>query len=213
MPRFRAYRRKRTYTRRPRRNMNRRKYRGTRRNKMGQKVFMYKRYSGAFGSLVLNNITETYAGYNFSLSDLPSVADFTNLYDMYKINRVKVTFIPMQTQNVSLSSVNNAPGYVRFFSAIDYNDDTAPTSVNQIREYETCKWTTIYKPHVRYLKPRINDSANNYTVPGNPWISCASPNINYFGLKVAVEAIDSTVATTMEMPVEVTYYISFKNVR
>lgn len=210
-----VYRRRRFTRKRRTNNRNyRRRFRRTRttRYKGGQKRFLYKRFTGVFGSLQLNNISETYAGYNFSLSDLPNYTEFTALYDMYKINRVKISFLPQQTISNSLSTVSNAAAYARFFSVIDTNDATAPTSIDQLREYESCKYTTIHRRHKRYFKPRITDSGNVYT-PGNPWIATSSPNVNYFGLKVAAEAIDSTVSTTMDYTIECKYYLSFRNVK
>lgn len=174
-------------------------------------VHYYKRHTGSFGSLQIASVADTLVAFNFSLSDLPNVTEFTNLYDCYKINAVKIMFLPQMTQNVSLSSLNNAYASARFFSAIDYNDSGA-ISVDAIREYATCKFTPILKRHTRYLKPRVQDSGSTYT-PGRPWINCTSPAKDYFGLKVAVEGMDSSNVLTMDYTVECVYYLSFKNVK
>lgn len=181
-------------------------------NRRGQKVYMYKRMTGVFGTLTVNNVTPTFFGYNFSLSDLPNPTEFTNLYDVYKINAVKMVFIPQQTENISLSTVNNAAANARFFSAIDYTDSTGPSSIDDLRQYQSCKYTPILRPHKRYLKPRIMDSGANYN-PGRPWLACSSPNVNYFGVYIGVEPISSSVAATMAYSIECTYYVSFKNVK
>lgn len=179
-------------------------------NTRGQRVYRFKRFTGTFGSLAISNIADTLTGYNFSLSDLPNSSEFTNLFDMYKINAIKISFVPQVTENISSGSLNNPYASSRFFSCIDYNDSAAPTNIDAIRQYANCKYTPIHKVHTRYIyKPKILDTTG-FTI--SPWISTASSSINYFGLKVGVEAMYSTTTTSMVYSVEAKFYMSFKNV-
>lgn len=198
--------RKRSFKRTYRKRFNRR----TRYSKRGQKLYLFKRFCD-FGTFTISNTTQTFSAFNFSLDDLPNVTEFTSLYDMYKINCVKITFIPQMNTSVSIGSINNPNASARFFSAIDYNDGTAPTSVDDLRQYQSAKYTPILRQHKRVIfKPKILDSSN-YSV--SPWLSTASPSSNYFGLKVAVEAMDSTSTLSMQYKVECKYYMSFKQVK
>lgn len=207
----RTYRRRTTRRRGYKRTYRKRFTRKYRYSKRGQKIFLYKRHTGIFGVIQAQASLETFGALNFSLNDLPNYTEFTNLYDMYKINCVKVTFWPQQTISNSLGSVNNPAGNARFFSAIDYNDGTQPTSVDELREYQSCKFTTVLKPHKRVIfKPKILDTSS-YSI--SPWMSTASPSSNYFGLKYAIEAISSTNTPQMAYSVECKYYMSFKNVK
>lgn len=211
MPYKRTY-RKRTYRKRTglKRNYRRRYTARSRYSKKGQKLYLFKRHVD-FGEFTVANNINTYTAYNFSLSDLPNSTEFTNLYDMYKINCVKIKFLPQQTQSISIGSINNPNASARFFSAIDYNDGAQPTSIDELRQYQTCKYTPILRQHKRVIfKPKILDT-NGFSIA--PWMSTASPNANYFGLKVAVEPIDSTSTLSMIYTVECTYYMSFKQVK
>jgi hypothetical protein len=115
------------------------------------------------------------------------------------------------TQNISLGSINNANAAARFFSAIDYNDGAAPTAVNDIRQYQSCKMTPILRQHKRVIfKPKIVDGSG-YTV--TPWLSTSNINTDYFGLKVAVDPMTSSSAVNMVYFVEAKYYMSFKDVK
>lgn len=204
--------RKRYYKRRTSRKRNfKRRFRArSRYSKKGQKVFMYTRHCG-LSDLVINTSLTTLTAFNFSLNDLPNYTEFTDLYDMYKINAVKITFNPQMNMNNSLTPLNNAIASARFFSAIDYNDSAAPLSVNELREYRTVKYTTILKPHKRMIyKPKILDTSG-YSI--SPWMGTAYPTTNYFGLKVAVEPMESTTITSMRFSIECKYYLSFKNVK
>lgn len=212
MPYYRYRRRRTTYRRRTGiKRAYRRRFRArTRYSKRGQKLYLFKRFCD-YGELSISNALPTFAAYNFSLSDLPNSTEFTSLYDMYKINCVKISFIPQQTQSISIGSINNPNASARFFSAIDYNDGSAPTSLDDLRQYQSCKMTPILRTHKRVIfKPKILDS-NGFSI--SPWMSTASPSANYFGLKVAVEPMDSTTTTTMIYTVEAKLYMSFKQVK
>lgn len=204
--------RRRTYRKRKTTKRSYRK-RFTRRNrysKKGKMLFLYKRFTD-YGTFTISNVIQTYSAFNFSLSDLPNYTEFTNLYDMYKINCVKITFLPQQTESISIGSVNNPNASTRFFSAIDYNDGTAPTSLDEIRQYTTCKYTPIFRKHKRVIyKPKILDS-NGFSI--SPWMSTASPNANYYGLKVAVDPMYSSTTTSMTYAVEAVFYMTFKQVK
>lgn len=178
--------------------------------KVAKKNYYFTRHC-ARTDLDISNSIFTLTGYNFSLNDLPNYTEFTALYDMYKINAVKISFIPQMTQNISLGAINNAYASTRFLSAIDYNDGSAPSSSDDIREYQSCKITPILRTHTRFIrKPKILDSSG-YSI--SPWLSTASPAVDYFGLKVAVEPMNSTSTETMTYTVECKYYLAFKNVK
>lgn len=209
MPRRRAYRRRKVNRlSRYRKRWNRK----SRYNKKGQKIYLFKRHVN-FDVINVNNIVPTLAGLTFRLNQVPNYTEFTNLYDMYKINGVKMVFIPKQNQSISIGSVNNASPTARFFTALDYNDATPPTTVDDIREYQSCKFTSVIRTHKRYIpRPRIQDRGQTYN-PGRPWINCSAPDQEHYGLKLAIEPISSTTTTDMPYSVECVFYMSFRNVK
>lgn len=212
MPYYRRTYRRRTYRKRTgiKRTYRRRFRARTRYSKRGQKLYLFKRFCD-YGEIYISSSTPYFGAYNFSLSDLPNSTEFTSLYDMYKINCVKITFLPQQTQSISIGAINNPNASARFFSVIDYNDGTIPTSLDELRQYQSCKMTPILRPHKRVIfKPKILDS-NGFSI--SPWMSTSSPSANYFGLKIAVEPMDSTTTTTMTYTVEAKLYMSFKQVK
>lgn len=177
--------------------------------KSKNQVYLFKRH-GTLADLVVGNVTPTYTGYGFRLTDVPNNSEFTALFDMYKINCIKIRFLPQMTENISLTSVNNPYANIRFLSAIDKNDSTV-TSSDQIREYQSCKVTPILKEHERIIyKPQIFDSSG-YSV--SPWLATSSPSTVYYGLKTSVDPIVSSSITVMHYSVEVVYYLAFKNVK
>lgn len=208
--------RRRPYARRtrktPRRTYRKRWQFRSRRNKKGQKLYLYKRHVD-FGEVSVSNITPTFASYQFRLNQVPDYTEFTNLYDMYKINAVKLVFIPKMTQSVSIGTVNNPENNARFFSVLDYNDGNVPVSVDELRQYQSCRFTQLLRTHKRYVsRPRIQDRGNTYN-PGRPWINTTAPDQEHFGMKIAIEPMGSTTTTDMPYSVEAVFYMSFRTVK
>lgn len=208
--RRRVRRRRTVYRKRTTRAYRKRFSRGYRYSKRGQRLYLFKRFV-RLNEITVDNINASYGAINFSLNDVPNYTEFTALYDMYKINCVKITFLPQMTQSVSIGSVNNPIANARVFTAIDYNDGGQPTSIDELREYQSAKYTTVLRPHKRVIfKPKILDTSS-YSL--SPWMSTAAPTTNYYGLKYAIEPMASSTTTSMAFQVECKYYMSFKNVK
>jgi len=106
-----AYRRRRTNKRYGRR---RRTYRRTfrRRNySKPNKVYYFKR-NFQFDNISIDHVNFFTIGYAFTLSKVPNYAEFQNLFDMYQIRAVKLTFRPEQSQSISLNDTANAQIYL-----------------------------------------------------------------------------------------------------
>lgn len=203
-----AYRRRYKKRTSRKRNYRRRFKRSYRYNKRGQRVFLYKRFA-SLGTIAADSALDQFSSYDFQLNDLPGFTEFTSLYDAYKINAIKIRFIPSQTVSNSLSTISNAQN-TRFISIIDYNDNTPPTSLNDMRQYHTCKVTNAFKTHTRYIyKPKYQLGASQSRL----WLNTTTPSTPWHGLKVGIEAMGSTVTTSMNYHVEAKYYISFKAVK
>lgn len=211
------YARKRPTNKRKRYNRRNRLYRPIKRySKSGlNKVYYFTRYANDVGAPLIaanNNVPFANSLY-FQLVDVAAHTDFTTLFDMYKIKAVKVTFTPQMTQNVSTTTFNNPYASARFYSAIDYNDSTVISSADEIREYKSCKWTSILKPHVRYIKrPQIQDRGGTYSA-GSPWINCTAPTQAYYGLKIFLESTDATNTADLIFSTQIKFYLAFKNVK
>lgn len=221
-----------TFTRRPVRRTNFRSMtRFNRRmpNRIGnvhQKVYFYKRHSNDDAFVAGADGADSFYSTVYTLNAVPGYTEFTALYDFYKINKVVVKVLPFFSQ---VNSVGTSTGTfaafssasnLRIFSAVDYNDSTAPTTVDQLREYQNCKVTQYIKGHTRSFIPRVSlegPSGANCVYPqlGNPWVATAASNIEFNALKMAIDT--SLLPAAYIAPgdvlarVEVTYYISFKN--
>lgn len=154
-------------------------------------------------------------GYAFEqkFSQLPGVTDFTNLYDSYMIKKIVVKLIPKITQhNLSTTTIGNAD-LPQVHSAIDYDDATTPTSVNQLVEYQSHKMTRGNQVHTRVLVPKVelSTSSTGNAPKAFQWLDCDDTTVNHRGIKVWFNAPQSTGCTVYyDMLVKV--YFSCKNV-
>lgn len=215
---------KRVYRRRPRKTFRKRRSR---------KMVMYRRpqtkiYSFKRSVDLLNwNIDAVsavqYKAYGFALSDLPTVTDFTALFDQFRILAVKITFYPQFNQFQYDGTASGTKfGASELYSVIDYDDSATPASLDELNQFSTLKRRYFNRPYSRYFKPQIvckgllNSAGTNdgYFLAGRKrWLDMATPNVLYQGLKVAFASLNTNALVAQTIRVQCTYYFQCKNVR
>lgn len=138
--------------------------------------------------------------FNFSLSDLPSNSDFTNLFDMYKIDRVEVTWFPEYTVLSDSGLVSNAVD-VQVNTAIAQISNT-PTTVNDVLQYKTCVGTGITKVHKRSFQPSY---LMDGICPCSCYLSCNNATANWYGVAYGV----APTGTAMLFKSRAKFFMSF----
>jgi len=167
-------------------------------------------------------------------NDVNFTSDLSNLYDAYKISRIKVQFEKMITpiQGVPSGAAGGTysfPVLPRLVAAIDCNDDNAPTSFGELREYGNSRIWSVDQSRTFYFKPKINLSAerNQGTVSpaysANPtWLKFVNSGdtVRHRGLKVYNEqyyppGIGSTWASSDPplMNYTITVYMKVKDIK
>lgn len=212
----------------PRRVRMRRVMRGRIGRRMPPRVHRFKRMCK------LDNISASITGagvgtgislaYQFTLDSLPNYTEFTNLYDLYKITGIKLSFVPSASEYInSVTSGTNAQnGFQRFNSVLDFDDTAVPTSENQLLQYASLKQTPGWATHSRYFTPRVNTVvegvvgatlAASSTAP--KWISTDNPEVEHLGVKVFVPPpiAGSAVSAAITYTVYATYYLACRNVK
>lgn len=161
--------------------------------------------------------------HTFSLAQLPSVADFTGLFDQYKITGAKISYTPAASEGIlnPATSVSAPLGYSRVHSVIDYDDSSAPTSEDQLLEYGSHKSTAPFQTHTRWLKPKILQEiyrsaiSTSYAPKGNVYLDMSATDVPHYGVKVWVSAPNTFFGTaqTIAYKVYMTLYFTCKNTR
>lgn len=219
---------RRTFKRRTTRSSRKRMVKPRFGGKIQQPVHYFTRFGNKTSISGTSGTTNTYGQIHFELADLPSFAEYTALYDFFKINAVKVMFIPLS--NVTLLPFHGAATDLnynlqtefsnRFMTVIDYNDRNVPSDMNTLRQYSNCRVSTNNRVVKRFFHPKptvaMDEDSEHGSVYGiaqttgpTPWISTSSNQCEYYGLKYGIEHPSFTENVTLYR-VEVKYYLSFK---
>jgi len=160
---------------------------------------------------------DSFATYQFMLNDISSTTDFSALFDQYRFVAVKAEFRPrFDFGALGSVAVNKLP---RLYSVLDYDDNTAPTLISTLREYQSCKMTRFDMDHVRLLKPHMalialdgvgTTSRANLTPQ---WLDLADMAIKHYGIKIGVEGGVGGQTNLQSWSVDFLYMLEFRQVR
>lgn len=183
-----AYRRRYTTRRRPRRTrrmLMRRKPMRSLTMKRRMATHHFKRtFNGA--QFNASNAGPAFAGYSFGLVSLPNYTEFTNLFDQYRINKVVIKFVP----SANADEIGASKIIPSLHTVIDNNDNTAPTAMTELYEYQSYKRTQGIYTHTRVFTPSCNvDLSIGSSPKWKQWINSQFANVEHFGLKVGADQV------------------------
>lgn len=151
----------------------------------------------------------------FSFDQLPNYADFTSLFDRFKINFIKL-YVYLKIDPSAQAAATAA--YPKLYWTKDYDDSSAPATLNEMREHKTCKVKVLNpnRPVIITLRPAILSEVYrtavtySYSPKWKQWIDCATPNVPHYGLKIG---IDDLTNTNYQVKVEGKMWFSCKDTR
>lgn len=176
--------------------------------------------TSAAAQLVQNSATPVFVAIAFNLSDIAQYSSFSNLFDQYRIDKVVLRFYTRNTAisvfNVSGANAGVPMGYV----TLDLDDSSAPTSVDQLRQYDKCVSFTGATSFDITLTPRptaalfAGGAFSGYSTPDvEPWIDVANTAVSHYGIKMAIGALTATTTSAWVWDIEAHYWLSFRNTR
>nr|WAE42881.1 MAG: capsid protein [Cressdnaviricota sp.] len=207
---------RRTRTYRPRRRLTKRRpLRRARRMPMLRSIklkqYLFKR-SFTAANLSCASAAALSATFQFRLADLPAVTDFTNLFQRYKINRVKIEFTP----NFNVGQSISTNGMFLMYGVVDRETLTTLTTTAQAEEYSSLKIWRCNQKHKVYFQPSgtigcTDVASTNYNIVSKPqWISTSVSTVEHLGYKLISDT--NSTGNTYTCYVRLTYYISVKDV-
>lgn len=178
------------------------------------------------------NVSYHSMGMYFSMDNLPGVADFTSLFDSYKICGVKVKIIPFSTSSnlqQGTTGERNQNLSAMCYTVVDYDDyaqfPADSSGIDLINQYSTKQVRNPFaydgKPISRYFVPHIAQAtysgalSTGYTTSRPKWLDCNNTKVEHYGYKVLWEvfAPDPAVTCYIWFKIEATMYMKFKGVR
>ena len=161
------------------------------------------------GDIICTLGAPTFGAMIYRLSNAAGSGELTALFDSYKINAISTTFFPQQTE-VS-THVTPAVQNVRIFTAIDYNDNNPPLSIDTLREYDNVEVHSVVQPFTVFISnPKFADTTGALRTG---YINTSSPSTVHYGLKYAVEPLNPGATGTYTFRTETVYYFSLKNAK
>jgi hypothetical protein len=151
-------------------------------------------------------VTNTFANIFIALSNLPDASSYAAVFDQYRIVSAKIQMTPSVPP---LSGV--LTGHVH--TVIDY-DDTASITPAQALNYNNCIVSNLQDTLVRSFKPRMAMSAysgafTSFTNMEPQWIDCASPSVQHYGIKIAI----NPTGTAINFDIISSIHVQFRNSR
>lgn len=179
--------------------------------------------------------TATTAGfwryYQVSMNSMPSVGEFTPLFDQYRINAIKFTFRPRydsfagnDTVDTTLPGVTNQGGTQLHiindpYSIIGASGTYNSTNLNTFLEQGSVKSYNGNRAVSVYYKPTINKTVdgaaggNNVERARAPFLNANNTSVVHNGFHVFAQDINLTGAFGQSFDVFVTFYMTWKNLR
>lgn len=203
-----------------RKYQRKRKYvakRKTYRPKVNNRVHHFKRevYLGqASTSITSAGVSTPYAqGFNFRLSDLPNVAEYSSLFDQYKINSIKFKIMPKTDNVANAANSSTISGFGQIVTVIDHDDVIAPTTREEMLQYGTAKVTSPSRQVNRSLRPTMLTSVFRvgltaaYSVIPCKFLDMSYTDVPTYGVKVWIDGpVVNPLAPTLS-PLTVIYDI------
>lgn len=154
---------------------------------------------------VATSATATGYAFSFALSDVNGYANFTTVFDDYRIDQVTVVLNPL-----NFDPVNRSYAYVY----VDYNDSSTPT-LSQAVSAENMFIVPGGTPCEYTFRPKIQAAYySTITTQYGPassgsWMSTQYPGAPYYGLKIVTAATTSTAAALFAVSFH--YVLQFKH--
>lgn len=175
----------------------------------GTQVHTFKR-SLYLSSAISVTTANVYGAYAFLLNDLPNASEFTALFDQYRINSIRWRLIPRGSS--AEAGTNNNVG--KIFTVLDYDDNTAPASIDTLMQYPGVKTTRTTSDHTRVLRPAfatpqyVSAISTAYGARRG-WLDCDYTTVPHYGVKYAIQG----TAGAQVFDLQIDYSVSFKGVR
>lgn len=212
----------------PRRRYGMRKYKGRRapQNRVVSTIFRSYNFVADIENNVISTVGQAVANHIApSLSDMPGCAPWINLFAQYRINKLKIQFIPMVgklTETADITSTTEIKGERPLFATtINRVSTSFPQDLEQIMTTGSVKYHPAGRYHQRYYTPscfetiyRPGITATEALSPAfKQWISTNMINVPHHGLSYVMGAANNIPTGLYKYKVIVTMYCQFKNKR
>ena len=161
------------------------------------------------------------AQFVFRLDKLPDFSEFNAVFTQYRINGVKMTFIPMLDGVDANTQINSTVNYVtvpRVYTFVDRDSQPNIASENAFIQHSDLNIVkdpmhafTLYVSRPAVSQGLQTTASVAYSgVKGGEWISCDSPSVSHYGGCVGGVIPFTGGSKAIAYSVICTYYLQFR---
>ena len=138
-----------------------------------------------------------------------------NLFDLYKIDAIRVTVRP--NNNAIALADPTVTALVPLYWVIDYNDAAPLASAAQALEYDNCMVLSPGESAERTFRPMYklvaaSGAGTDYISRTGDWLDTSSDDILHYGCKFYIPAGNAVQTFLQTWSVEIAYYFTLRQV-
>jgi len=152
---------------------------------------------------------------NFALNGVAGSSTLTQLFDLYKIDAVRLTVRP--NNNAIALADPTVTNLVSLYWVIDYNDSASLTGVSQATEYDNCMILSPGESGERIFCPMYklvaaSSAGTDYVSQRGDWLDTSSDDIFHYGCKFYIPAGAALQTILQTWTLEIEYFLTFRQV-
>lgn len=151
----------------------------------------------------------------FALNGINGAATLTSLFDLYKIDAIRVTVRP---NNNALGLADpTVTSLLPLYWVIDYNDAVVLASANAALEYDNCMILSPGESASRTFTPKYSlltksAAGSDYISRSGDWLNAVSDDVLHYGCKFFVPQAGAAQTFLQTWIVEQEYYLTLRAV-
>lgn len=147
----------------------------------------------------------------FNLTDVAGSGEFQSLFDNYMLKKVYYRWV-LRRDPIQGSTAGVPP---RIIWVHDFNDQLAPASYAQLRQYANCREIILtedkntsrwYSINAASLPLTYVTSVSSATGPKwRQWFDTSSPSVPHYGIKYAIDGLYTNISVYLECKYELLF--------
>jgi len=140
----------------------------------------------------------------FYVGQLDNMTSLALVFDEYHVIEIEVLITSQVTEVVT-----TAADVGTYVTAVDIDDSSTPVSYAQVNSYPSSIASPATMSHYHRWAPRYSVATysgafSSYST-SNGWVDCASPNVQYYGIKLAAPGVVVAQSFYMDIRMKVAF--------
>lgn len=145
-----------------------------------------------------------FAGVLFQLSAFAQSAAYLSLFDQYKFDELEIWLEPQYSQSNVLTNVGT------LVTAVDVDDASTPTAITDVIDHQSAVTSEGFAGHYHRWKPHMaiavySGAFTSFANADADWIDSGSPNVQHYGIKIALTPVTAAVAYNLTVRARVSF--------